>query len=105
MAPLLILPYVPPQLPDLGCPCPALRKKVVAGLSLSSPAPPTPVIYLVDLVIEVGPNRRVARQKLIISAGDVLGRPPEEPALDPPAWRGSAGLGVSPLTALVAEGI
>ena len=90
MCPPLSLPYVPPQLPDLGGPCPALRKQGVAGLSLSSPTPPTPVvIHLVDLVFEVGSNRRVAQQKLIISAGDVLGRPPEDPALDPPAWRGS----------------
>ena len=46
---------VPPQLPDPGCPCPALRKQVVAGLFLSSPAPPAPVVvHLVDLVFEVG---------------------------------------------------
>ena len=49
------LPYALPQLPDLGQPGPALREKAVAGLLLSSPAPPALVVrHLVDLVLQVG---------------------------------------------------
>ena len=40
MLPPMGLPYASPQPPDLGRPRPALRKKVVAGLFLPSPAPP-----------------------------------------------------------------
>ena len=42
-----------PQFPDLGQTGPALREKVVAGLLLSSLAPPAPVVVCpVDLVLD-----------------------------------------------------
>ena len=57
------LPYALPQSPDLGRPCPALREKVVVGLYLSSPAPLAKVAACpVDLTLEVGADRRMARK-------------------------------------------
>ena len=54
MFPPVSLPYILPQLPDLGKPGPALREEVVADLFLSSPTPPTPVVVcLTDLILQV----------------------------------------------------
>lgn len=44
MLPPMRLPYVLLQLPNLGQQGPVPREKVVAGLFLSSSAPPTPII-------------------------------------------------------------
>ena len=75
-----------PQLPNLRQPSPALREEVVAGLLLSPPAPPASVVIrLLDGVPEVWAHRRVARESLVISAGDVLWCPSKEPAPDAPA--------------------
>ena len=63
------LPYVPPQPRDLGAPDPALRERTVAGLFLSSPAPPAPVVLcLIGLVLEVWLGGCVPRQELAVAA-------------------------------------
>ena len=55
------IPYTLPHLRDLGQPCPALRKKAVAGLLLSSPHHQYPVIIrLTDLILQIRANRRMA---------------------------------------------
>ena len=47
-------PYILPQPRDLGPLGPAPREQVVAGLFLSSPAPPIPVVIcLADLVFHI----------------------------------------------------
>ena len=63
-----------------GAPGPALREQVVAGLFLSSPAPPAraPVaVRPVDLVLEIWPDSRVPRQELVVAACYRLTRPAE----------------------------
>ena len=78
-----------PQPPGLGQPGSALRKQVVAGLLLYSPAPPTLVIYhLVDLVLEIWADRCVTRQELVIPTGDRLWRSSKELAAEPPSRGG-----------------
>ena len=65
------LPYILPQLPDLGQPSLSFREKVVAGLLLSSPVPPALVVLRpVNLVLEAGADRRMTGQQLVVSADD-----------------------------------
>ena len=89
MFPHVGLPYVLLQFSDLRRPRPALREKVVAGLFLSSPAPPAEVaVRLVDLIPEVGADRRMARQQLEVPAGDVFRCSPEQLAPETLSRRG-----------------
>ena len=66
------LPYALPHLPDLRQSCPTFRKQSVAGLLL---LPPTCRPPRVDLILQIWPDRRVARQELVITPGDRLRRP------------------------------
>ena len=67
MFPPMDVPYILPKPCNLGAPGPAPREKVVAGLLLSSPAPPALVVYfLVGLVLEVWAYRCMTGQELVI---------------------------------------
>ena len=72
MFPPVRLPYALPHLPDLRQLCPAFRKQSVAGLLLLPPTCPPPHV---DLILQIWPDRRVARQGLVITPGDRLRRP------------------------------
>ena len=70
MFPPVGLPYVLPQLPDLGNPGPAFRKQVMAGLLVSSPAPLAEVVVrLPDLILRVRAYRRVSWHLPVIDFG------------------------------------
>ena len=63
--------YALPHSLDLGHPCPALCEKVVAGLFLPSPASPaSAILRLMDPVLQVWADRRMARHELVVPAGD-----------------------------------
>ena len=89
MFPPVGLPYVLPQFSDLRRPRPALREKVVACLFISSPAPPAEVaVRPVDLIPEIGADRRMARKQLEVPAGDVFRCSPEQLAPETLSRRG-----------------
>ena len=53
----------------------------MAGLLLSPPVPPAPVVLrLANLIFQGGPNRRMSGQKLVIAAGDRLSCSAERPS-------------------------
>ena len=69
------LPYVFPQFSDLWGPRSATREEVVARLPLATVAPP--VLIRMDLVVEIGPYRCVARLELVVAVIHRLSRATE----------------------------
>ena len=79
--PPAILPHSLPKLPDLGGPCPTLRKEVMARLPPAAVTPPA-LVQLQPLgaghsIAEEGPDRRVAREEPVVPLGCGLADSPQ----------------------------